>query len=204
MKKITADKKSINRAAKKDLPVKSFATSKAFETWLAKNHNNSSGLWIKFYKKSSGVATVTYQQALETALCYGWIDSQANSVDEESYIQRYTPRKPKSIWSKRNKLLFARLKKEGRMKPAGLKEVALAQADGRWTQAYDSFAKMKIPDDFLEELSKNKEASAFFNTLNKTNLYSIGWRLQTAKKPEIREKRKKTILEMLANGKKFH
>ncbi len=189
---------------KKDLRVKPFVSEKAFESWLAKNHNTSGGLWIKFYKKASGIATVTYREAVEIALCYGWIDSQANRVDKDSYIQKFTPRKPKSIWSKRNKLIFARLKKEGRMKPAGLKEAAAAKADGRWTKAYDSPSKMKIPDDFLEELSKNEKASAFFKTLNKTNLYSIGWRLQTAKKPETREKRKKLILEMLANGKKFH
>ena len=204
MKKPTNDKKSKKIPAKKDYPIKSFTTVNAFESWLAKNHSTSDGLWIKLYKKNTGIATITHQLALESALCYGWIDSQARSVDETSYIQKFTPRKPKSIWSKRNKLIFARLKKEGRMKPAGFKEAATAKADGRWTNAYDSFAKMKIPNDFLEELSKNKEAFAFFKTLNKTNLYSIGWRLQTAKTPETREKRKQVMLEMLANGKKFH
>jgi uncharacterized protein YdeI (YjbR/CyaY-like superfamily) len=148
--------------------------------------------------------TVTYAEALEEAFCYGWIDGQANKYDADSYIQKFTPRRPKSIWSKRNTQIAERLIKQGRMKKAGMEQVELAKGDGRWQQAYDSPKNMKVPDDFLQELSKNKKAKTFFDGLNKTNLYAIAWRLQTAKKPETREKRLKEILAMMSEGKKFH
>ncbi|AYB33602.1 YdeI/OmpD-associated family protein [Chryseolinea soli] len=185
-------------------PIMEFKTAKAFETWLIKHHDNSDGLWLKIFKKDSGKKTVSYAEALEVALCYGWIDGQKQAHDEQAWLQRFCPRGAKSIWSKINTEHVERLIKEGRMKPAGLKAAEKAKADGSWEKAYASSSKMTIPEDFLKELSKNKKAEAFFKGLNKTNLFSIGFRLQTAKKQETREKRIKEIIEMLAKGEKFH
>jgi uncharacterized protein YdeI (YjbR/CyaY-like superfamily) len=187
-----------------DLPIITFASQEEWRQWLDQNHQDEKGLWIKIYKKATGKPTVTHESALEVALCYGWIDGQSKSLDEESYLQKFTPRRPKSIWSKINIGHIERLMKEGKMKPAGIAQVESAKADGRWDQAYDSPKNMKIPDDFLKELHKNKKAKDFFETLNKTNTYAIAWRLQTAKKPETREKRMKQILEMLTKGERFH
>jgi uncharacterized protein YdeI (YjbR/CyaY-like superfamily) len=187
-----------------DHPILPFESAKAWETWIAKNHSGSKGVWLQIFKKDSGKRTVTYDQALDTALCYGWIDGQKQSYNKESFLQKFTPRRPKSVWSKRNQGHVARLIKSKRMKPAGLKAIAAAKKDGRWEQAYDSPKNMTIPEDFLKELSKNKKAKEFFGTLNKANLYAIAWRLQTAKKPETREKRKQAILAMLARGEKLH
>ena len=146
---------------------------------------------------------MTYSQALDQALCFGWIDGQKKPYDDQSWLTRFTPRRPKSGWSKINTQHAERLIKSGEMTPAGLKEVNAAKADGRWKTAYDSFGKAIVPDDFLREVAKNKKAKAFFETLNKTNLYSIVYRLQTAKKPETRERWKRRIIQMLARGEKF-
>jgi len=189
---------------KDNLPILLFKTAREFEKWIAKNYASSKGIWLRFYKKASGIPSVSYPEAVEVSLCYGWIDGQANKYDEQSYLQRFTPRRPKSIWAKTNIERVTRLIASGKMKPAGLKEVEAAKADGRWEMAYDSPATMQIPADFLEALSKNKKAEQFFGTLNKTNIYSITWRLQTAKKPVTREKRMKVILEMLSKKEKFH
>lgn len=186
------------------LPIIEFKTAKSFETWLLKNHDNSNGLWLKIFKKGSGVKTVSYAEALDVALCYGWIDGQKNAFDEQAWLQKFCPRRTKSIWSKINIGHTERLINEGRMKPAGLKAIEQAKADGSWAKAYDSPSKMAIPEEFLKELSKNKKAEAFFKGLNKANLYAIGFRLQTAKKQETREKRTKEIIAMLAKGEKFH
>jgi len=186
------------------LPIMEFKTVEAFETWLIKNHGNSNGLWIKIFKKNSGKKTITYAEALDVALCYGWIDGQKQAHDEQAWLQKFCPRSAKRIWSKINIGHVERLIKEGRMRPPGLKAVEKAKANGSWEKAYDSPSKMTIPDDFLKELSKNKKAEANFRHLNKTNLFSIGFRLQTAKKQETREKRMKEIIEMLAKGEKFH
>ena len=188
----------------KATPIRAFTTADAFETWLDKNHETSDGLWVKIFKKGSGKKTITYAEALDVALCYGWIDGQKQSHDEEAWLQRLCPRNAKSIWSKINTGHVERLIKEGRMRPAGLKAVEKAKADASWQKAYDSPSKLSIPEDFLKELSKNKKAETFFKSLNKTNLFSIGFRLQTAKKPETREKRMREIIDMLANGEKFH
>lgn len=193
-----------NNAAKPDLPMLAFASSKEFTSWLAKHHKASAGIWIQLFKVNSGVPTITYAEALDVALCYGWIDGQKKPYDAESWLQKFTPRRPKSIWSKRNQEHVERLSKLGMMKAAGIAEVEAAKADGRWEQAYESPSTMTVPTDFLKELAKNKKAEAFFKTLNKTNIYSIVWRLQTAKKPETRDKRMKAILEMLKKGEKFH
>ena len=192
------------KANQKDLPIISFDTVDKWKNWLSKNHNKSKGIWIRFYKKGSDVVSVKYKETLMEALCYGWIDGQLDKYDDDSYLQKFTPRRAKSIWSKRNIEYVSQLQKEGRMKPAGLKEVETAKTDERWKKAYDSPGNMKIPDDFIKLISKNKKAYEFFKTLNKTNMYSIGWRLETAKKPETREKRIITIIEKLAKGEKFH
>jgi uncharacterized protein YdeI (YjbR/CyaY-like superfamily) len=182
----------------------SFSTSAEFRLWLQKNHDTSSGIWLRIWKIDSEVPTVTYADALDEALCFGWIDGQKKSYDARSWLQKFTPRKSGSRWSKKNTEHVERLVKAKKMTPAGLREVKAAQADGRWKAAYDSFGAAEVPEDFMKELKKNKKAKAFFETLNKTNLYSICYRLQTAKKPETRKKRIETIITMLAKGEKFH
>jgi uncharacterized protein YdeI (YjbR/CyaY-like superfamily) len=185
------------------LPTVAFKTSQAFENWLAENHETSKGLWLKIFKKGSGQQTVSYAEALDVALCYGWIDGQKKAFDEEAWLQKFCPRRAKSIWSKINIGHIERLTSEGRMKPAGFEAVERAKADGRWEKAYDSSSQMTIPEDFLKELGQNSKAEANFKNLNKTNLFAIGFRLQTAKKQETREKRMKEIIDMLAKGEKF-
>lgn len=143
-------------------------------------------------------------EAIDEALCYGWIDGQAKKYDEKSWLNKFTPRRKASLWSKRNRENVERLISSGKMTGAGLKEVEAAKSDGRWDRAYDSPSTMEVPEDFLKELSKNKKAKQFFDTLNKANLYAITWRLQTAKKQETRDRWKKKILEMLKNEVKFH
>jgi uncharacterized protein YdeI (YjbR/CyaY-like superfamily) len=187
-----------------EYPIIIFENQKSWGDWLEQNHNQANGVWIRIYKKASGILSVKHAGALEEALCYGWIDGQGKKYDEVSYLLKFTPRRSKSIWSKRNIGLVTKLEKEGKMQPAGLEQVKAAKDDGRWAKAYDSPRNMIMPEDFLKELAKNKKALAFFEALNKTNTYAIGWRLQTAKRPETRQKRMKMILEMLANEEKFH
>jgi uncharacterized protein YdeI (YjbR/CyaY-like superfamily) len=181
-----------------------FKSPEDFRRWLDQNHAASDGIWLHFFKKNSGEESLTYAEALDQALCYGWIDSQVKPFDELSWLQKYTPRRSKSGWSKNNTLHIERLTKAGAMTPAGLKAVEAAKADGRWKTAYASPRNASPPEDFLKELGKNKKAKAFFETLNKANVYSIVYRLQTAKKPETREKRMKQILAMMDQGKTFH
>jgi len=188
---------------KTESDVCSFQSQSEFRNWLKRNHDESSGIWLRIFKASAEIPTVTYAEALDEALCFGWIDGQKKPYDSQSWIQKFTPRRVRSKWSKRNTEHVARLIKAKKMTPAGLREVKAAKADGRWSTAYDSFSNAKVPDDFLKRLAKNKKASAFFKTLNKTNLYSISYRLQTAKKPETREKRIQAFLKMLENGETF-
>lgn len=182
----------------------SFRSAKEWERWLAKHHADSSGIWLRFFKKHSGIDSVAYDEALDEALCYGWIDGQVQRYDDKSWLRKFAPRRSKSIWSKRNIHHVARLLKAHKMKPAGLKQVEAAKADGRWEKAYDSPSAMQTPEDFLKALARNKKAKAFFRSLNKVNTYAIAWRLQTAHKAGTREKRMKAILEMLAKGEKLH
>jgi uncharacterized protein YdeI (YjbR/CyaY-like superfamily) len=182
----------------------SFQTQKDFLAWLAKNYTNEEGIWLHFYKKSSGVPSINYAQALDAALCYGWIDGQAKPFDDISWLQRYTPRRKRSIWSKRNTEYAERLIKSKKMRTPGMREIERAKADGRWEAAYHSPKNATVPEEFLKRLKKDKDAYAFYQTLNKTNLYAIAWRIQTAVKPETKEKRMQTILEMLSEKKKFH
>jgi uncharacterized protein YdeI (YjbR/CyaY-like superfamily) len=185
-------------------PVLVLATPKAWEDWLAKHHADSQGVWLQIYKKAAGQRSVTYAQALQGALCYGWIDSQKRPKDALSWLQKFGPRRAGSGWSRINTIAAEGLIKAGRMKRAGLDEVVAAKKDGRWKRAYDSPSAATIPRDFIEELSKDKKAKAFFEGLNRANLYAIAYRLQTAKKPETRERRMRFILAMLARGEKFH
>lgn len=187
-----------------NLPVIAFQSAKEWRDWLQKNSEASKGIWMKIYKKDAGEKTITYAEALDESLCYGWIDSQKKTFDKQAYLQKFCPRGRKSIWSKVNITHIERLTKAGKMKPQGLNAVASAKADGRWAKAYDSPSKMIVPDDFIKELKKNKKAYEFYKTLNKANLFSIAFRLHTAKKPETRQKRMELILEMLSKEQKFH
>jgi uncharacterized protein YdeI (YjbR/CyaY-like superfamily) len=198
------DRTKIKPSKSKQLPIMSFEKQVHWQKWLAKHHAVSDGVWLRLEKKGSDQKSVTYAEALDVALCYGWIDGQKKSYDSHSWIQKFTRRRAQSIWSKKNTKHVERLGKAGKMKKAGLDAVRAAKEDGRWEAAYDSATTSQIPEDFLNALSRNKKAQAFFQSLNKTNLYAIAYRLQTAKKPETREKRMKIILEMMVMGQKFH
>jgi uncharacterized protein YdeI (YjbR/CyaY-like superfamily) len=147
---------------KPELLILPFASQSKFADWLAKNHDKSTGVWMKLAKKDSGISSVTYMEAIDIALCYGWIDGQSKKFDEKYYLQKFTPRRPKSIWSKINVEKVERLIKSGQMQPAGLKAIEAAKADGRWAQAYDSPKNMSVPEDFQKALDKNKKAKAVF------------------------------------------
>lgn len=185
-------------------PIISFKSPQELRAWLSKNHGKSNGIWLKIFKKASAIPSVTYDEALDEALCFGWIDGQKNKFDDKSWLQRFTPRRPKSIWSKRNREHITRLTKEKRMMPAGIQAVEEAKKDGRWSQAYGSSKDMEVPPDFLNELKKDTKAYAFFRTLNRANTHAIAYRLQTAKKPETRERRKKSLIMMMQQRKKLH
>ncbi len=184
--------------------IRAFKTVKAWEAFLSKPGTLSKGVWLRIYKKGSGVPSITYAEALDGALCHGWIDSLKRSFDASSWIQRFSPRKPRSLWSKINTGHVERLTQAGRMKAGGLREVEAARSDGRWQKAYVGSKETEIPQDFLAAVAKHKTAKAFFGTLNRANIYAIAWRLQTAKKPETRQKRFDVLLEMLKAGRKIH
>lgn len=192
------------RSIQDDLPVLSFKSASELEAWMHQHHEQAKGLWLRLYKKGSKDHSLNRGEALDVMLCFGWIDGVANKYDEASFLQRFTPRRSKSIWSKVNVEHVDRLIKAKRMQPRGYKEIEAAKADGRWERAYNPPSTSTIPDDFLALVKKNKAAYAFFQTLNKTNLFAICWRLETAKKPETRARRMDMILAMLAEGKKFH
>ena len=185
-----------------DLPIRLFASQEAWEEWLARSHADSPGLWLQIAKKGSGVASVSYAEAVEVALCYGWIDGQVRSYDEKCYLQRFTPRRPRSKWSKINRVKVAELIEQGRMQPAGLREVERAQADGRWDAAYDAPSTATVPDDLQRELDANERAKAFFATLDGRNRYAILYAIQDAKKPETRARRIARYLGMLERHEK--
>ena len=186
----------------RNIPILSFESANAFEEWLAEHHDVSEGIWLRFFKKSSGVTAVTHPEALDEALCYGWIDGQLKKHDEVSWLHKFTPRRPRSVWSKRNTEHIERLTTAGRMRPAGLRQVEAAKADGRWDKAYEPASKMTMPEDFMSELAKSKKAQASFDTLNKSNRNLIAWQLQSAVKPETRLRRMRKYLNMLEDGKK--
>lgn len=187
-----------------DLPTLFFETSQEWEQWLKAHHKQSDGVLLKFTKKASGMKSLDYGHALDVALCFGWIDGQSKSIDSTYYWQKFTPRRPKSMWSKRNIGKVAELTAAGKMRPAGLAEVEKAKQDGRWARAYDSPSNMTIPPDFQAALDANPKAEQFYNTLNKTNTYAILWRIQTASKPETRHARITKIIKMLNDGEKLY
>ncbi len=184
--------------------VMSFGTQAKWRTWLAKNHAKSDGIWVRFYKKASGVRTVVYSEALDEALCYGWIDSIVKKFDDASYVQRFTPRRKRSLWSQVNIAKVAELIKAKKMMEPGMKEIERAKADGRWDAAYHPPSKAEIPADLQKVIDGNERMKAFAATLSRANINAISFRLSTAKKPETRAKRFKEIVEMLREGRKFH
>jgi uncharacterized protein YdeI (YjbR/CyaY-like superfamily) len=181
-------------------PVEPFANPAAFERWLRKHHASASVVWLKMAKKKSGIPSINWTEAVDVALCFGWIDGQAKAFDETYVLQRFTPRGKRSKWSKLNRERVGRLIEAGRMQPAGLAEVERAKADGRWDAAYDPPSTAAVPEDLAKALAKNKKAKAFFALLNGTNRFAILHRLHDAKKPETRARRIEKFVEMLAKG----
>ncbi len=196
---VTAKNKS-----RAELPIMLFEHQEAWAAWLESNHAESPGLWLRHAKKAAGRASVTYDEALAVALCYGWIDGQKKSYDESSWLQKWTPRGAKSIWSKINREKALKLIEQELMKPAGMAAVERAKQDGRWDAAYDSHSTATVPDDLQAALDSNAEAGAFFATLNSTNRYAILFRIQTAKKAETRAKRIQAFIGMLEQHEKLH
>jgi uncharacterized protein YdeI (YjbR/CyaY-like superfamily) len=181
-----------------------FRDARELGDWLAEHHHSSSELWVQIFKAGSGRSSVTWTDCVVEAIRFGWIDGQKQPLDATSFLQRLTPRKPKSNWSAKNREHATRLIAEGRMTPAGLAHVDAAKADGRWESAYAGSATMVIPQDFLNALETMPDAKAFFETLDRKNLYPIYYRLQTAKRPETRAKRMAQILAQLERGERFH
>lgn len=187
-----------------ELPTLPFESKKKWWDWLARQHDKSRGVWLQLAKKDSGISSVTYEEALDIALCYGWIDGQKKSFDDKYWLQKFTPRGPKSIWSKINTEKAEKLIASGEMKPAGLKAIEAARQDGRWEAAYSSQKNMSVPEDFQAALDKNKKAKAFFVKLNSVNRYAILFRIQTARKAETHARRIQQFIEMLERGEKLY
>jgi uncharacterized protein YdeI (YjbR/CyaY-like superfamily) len=187
-----------------DLPVLAFASPQSWRDWLAGNHQTSSGLWLKIAKKAADTPTVSYAEAIDGALCFGWIDGQKGRLDDEYWLQRFTPRKSRSRWSKINREKAERLIAEGLMQPAGLREVEAARADGRWDAAYEGQAAAAVPPDLARELDLNPVAKEFFATLSGANRYAILYRIQDAKRPQTRANRIDKYVAMLNEHKTIH
>jgi uncharacterized protein YdeI (YjbR/CyaY-like superfamily) len=185
---------------KSDPPILPFATRAKWAAWLRKHHTEQDGVWVKFAKKASGVPTVSFEEALEVALCWGWIDGQSRSLDETWYLQRFTPRRARSTWSKRNREKVLALIERGEMQPPGLAEIERAKADGRWDAAYDSASTITVPDDLRAALDAKPKAAKAFGELDGQNRYAILYRVHQAKRPETRERRIKDFVAMLARG----
>jgi uncharacterized protein YdeI (YjbR/CyaY-like superfamily) len=187
-----------------ELPIHLFPEPKDLEAWLEENHDSSDGLWLKIARKGSGEHSVSYAEALEVALYFGWIDSQKRSFDEKHFLQRFTPRRPRGRWSRINREKAEVLLAAGRMRPTGTAEVESAKADGRWEAAYEGQGTAKVPSDLQRELDANNTAAEFFASLDSANRYAILYRLQEAKKPETRERRLRKFVAMLERGEKIH
>lgn len=187
-----------------DIPIASFADKRAWTAWLVSNGGSSRGVWLRLAKKGSGLGSVTYDEALQAALAWGWIDGQKRSLDEAWWLQKFTPRGPKSIWSKVNRDNALALIKGGHMRPAGLAEVERAKHDGRWDAAYDSPRSASAPADLTEALQANARAAAFFAGLDARNRYAVLFRIQTAKKAETRAKHVARFVEMFARHEKLY
>lgn len=188
----------------KNLPVLIFYTPREFESWLKKNHDKSPGIWIRLSKKKSPVQTITYMEAVESALCYGWIDSQKKSCDDNFWLQRFTKRKPSSIWSMINREKSLALIESGRMQKPGLNAIEAAKENGKWEAAYESQKTIAVPDDFALLLSRNRKAKVFFESLDSANRYAILFRISNSKKAGTRIKKIKLFIEMLSKEEKLH
>jgi uncharacterized protein YdeI (YjbR/CyaY-like superfamily) len=190
--------------SKQDLPIIAFASQKDWKRWLQAEHETAKGLWLKLAKKGAPIASISYDEAVESALCYGWIDGQKGAYDERFWLQRFTPRGPRSKWSKINREKASQLLAEDRMKTAGLAQVEQAKEDGRWEAAYESQRTATVPEDLRRELEKDPEAKAFFATLDSANRYAILYRLKDAKRPETRARRLAKYVAMLGAHEKLH
>lgn len=210
VKKAPAKKSPVTKAAAKqaapagDAPVLPFESPRAWDAWLEKSHASSRGVWLKLAKKAAGVPSVTYAEALEVALAWGWIDGHKKPFDDAWWLQKFTPRGPKSLWSKVNREKAQALIDAGKMRPAGLAAVERAKQDGIWAQAYDSSSRATVPEDLAAAFAANPKAEAFFATLNAANRYAVLWRVQTAKKPETRARRVSDLVAMLGRHEKLH
>jgi uncharacterized protein YdeI (YjbR/CyaY-like superfamily) len=187
-----------------DLPTKPFAGKKQWSDWLAKQHDKSAGVWLKLAKKDSGIRSVTYEEALDVALCYGWIDGQKKGFDDQYWLQKFTPRGAKSMWSKINTQKAEKLIASGEMKAAGMKAIESAKKDGRWEAAYASQKNILVPEDFQAALDKNTKARAAFEKLKSAERYSFLFRIHHAKKPETRARHILKFVEMLEKGEKYY
>ena len=187
-----------------DDPIIYAETPAKFETWLRKNHDKVDGIWLALAKKNGTKTSVSYVEAVEIALCWGWIDGQKRKLDDDHSLQRFTPRRPRSMWSKINVDRVAALTNAGRMQPSGQAEVDKAKADGRWDRAYDPQSTMTVPDDFAAALAKNKAAATNFDTLNRSNVFAILFRINDAKKPETRAARIDKYIAMLERGERLY
>lgn len=187
-----------------ELPIMLFGDREAFEQWLEEHHDKSRGIRLRIAKKNAGVKSVTYDEALECALCYGWVDSRKEALDDETWLQRFTPRGPRSIWSQVNKDKAERLIAEGQMKPSGMQAIEAARRNGQWDKAYASQSAASMPDDLAAELARNPAAQAFYDSLDKQNRYAITFRIHQAKKPETRERRIRQFVEMLEKGERIY
>jgi uncharacterized protein YdeI (YjbR/CyaY-like superfamily) len=181
-----------------------FKTKAAWHDWLASQHNTSTGLWLRLAKKGSGETSVSYAEAVDVALCWGWIDGQKKPESETFWLQRFTPRRPKSIWSKINCAKVEAMIEQGVMQLAGQTEIDRAKADGRWDSAYEGSRTIQVPDDLQLALNANPKAAAFFKILNSQNRYAVLFRISTAVKPETKAKRIETLVAMLARGEKIY
>lgn len=201
---MSSAKPAKSESAATELPVLPFASKQAFAIWLDRHHASAKGLWLQLAKRASGTASVTYQEALEVALCYGWIDGQKKSLDEAAWLQKFTPRGPRSIWSVINREKAQQLIASGLMKPAGLAAIERARSDGRWAAAYDSPKSATVPADFQAAIERSPKARAFFATLDSRNRYALLFRLQTAKRPETRARRIEQFVLLLERNEKLH
>jgi uncharacterized protein YdeI (YjbR/CyaY-like superfamily) len=187
-----------------ELPIHLFAGPAELEAWLEENHDSSEGVWMKIAKKGAREHSVTYGEALELALCFGWIDSQKRGFDERHFLQRFTPRRPRGRWSRINREKAEALIEAGKMRPAGSAEVAAAQADGRWEAAYEGQRTARVPPDLQRALDARPAAAEFFASLDSANRYAIVYRLDEAKKPETRARRLRKFVAMLERGERIH
>ena len=197
-----AERKPMARS--EDLPIMAFETQSTWEDWLDEHHADTKGAWLKIAKKGAVIPTISYAEALEGALCYGWIDGQKAALDDRLWLQKFTPRRAKSIWSKVNREKALELVAAGKMRPPGQRQIELAQADGRWEAAYESQRTIVVPPDLQSALESNPGAAQFFATLDSANRYAILWRIQQAKRPQTRAARIEKFIGMLSRHEKVH